>query len=503
MPRALLVYALVLPLAVLLGYMMATPTDASSFGLLLAVFGVMLSPVLLRYHHFMVALTWNAGLIVFFLPGQPPLGMVVALISLTIAVIERTMTRNRRFLFLPSVVWPLITLMVVVVVTAKLTGGIGGRVFGSEMWGAKRYFGVFSAILGFFALISQPVPRNRAALFTAVFFLGGMTSIMSDVAYMAGPQFYFLFVLFPSEYAAMQAITADTLMRLGGLAFASAAGYYFLLARYGIQGLFSARNLFALFLLGCFLVGAALGGYRGLLILLMLVLVSQFFIEGVYRTKLGPILIFAALLLFGGTVASIDRMPLSIQRAFSFLPIERIDPGARRDALGTLDWRLSMWKVLVPEIPKYILVGKGYSFSGTDYYLTEEAVRRGMYSAYEDILVSGNYHNGILTLLIPFGIFGFGAFVWFCVAALRVLWKNLKYGDPELIHVNRFLMGYFVARLVYYVVFYGQFDLDFMHFTGTLGLSIALNGGMRARKSVQTEEIEASEYEAMPRAVAF
>ncbi len=272
MSRALVVYALVLPLAVLLGFMMATPTDLSSFGFLLAVFGVLMTPILLRHHHFLVAATWNAGLIVFFLPGQPPLGMLIAVISLGIAIIERAMSKERRFLWLPSVTWPLVFLVGVVVVTAELTGGIGGRVFGSETWGAKRYFGFFGAVIGFFALISHEIPRERAVLYTSLFFLGGTTSLISDLTYMAGPQFYFLFALFPSDFAGMQALTADTLMRLCGLAFACAAAYYFLLARYGIQGIFEPRRPWALLLLGLFFGGSLLGGYRGLVILLLLVL---------------------------------------------------------------------------------------------------------------------------------------------------------------------------------------------------------------------------------------
>ena len=74
MPRALLVYALVLPLAVLLGYMLATPTDFNSFAILVMAFTALSIPLLLKWHHFLMALTWNAALIVFFLPGQPALG---------------------------------------------------------------------------------------------------------------------------------------------------------------------------------------------------------------------------------------------------------------------------------------------------------------------------------------------------------------------------------------------------------------------------------------------
>jgi hypothetical protein len=81
-------------------------------------------------------------------------------------------------------------------------------------------------------------------------------------------------------------------------------------------------------------------------------------------------------------------------------------------------------------------------------------------------------------LLIPFGIFGFGAFLWFCGAALSVLVKNLRYGDPALHQINTFLLAYFVGRFLFYMIFYGQFDTDFLHFIGTVGLSISLNGGV-------------------------
>jgi hypothetical protein len=475
-----MIYALCLPAAILLGYMLATPYDFNSFAILLLAFSTLLMPWLLQHHHLFLAFSWNAALIVFFLPGQPPLGIAIAALSLGIAVLERTMRKEKQFISVPSVGLPLLVLAVVAIVTANATGGIGGRIFGAELWGAKRYLGVFGAILGYFAFTTQRVPRERALLYSSLFFLGGLTSVASDLIYMAGPRFHILFLLFPSDHASVQAITVDVLRRLSGLAFACAAGFYFLLARYGFQGIFDLMRPWRLVLIVLFVIGSLLGGYRGLVILLTIVFLVQFFVEGVYRTKLGPVLVVGVLLVAGFTIGFIDRAPLSIQRAFSFLPLAGIDTAARMDASGTLDWRLTMWKIVTPEVPKYLLLGKGYGFSGTDYYLTQEAVRRGMYAAYEDTLVTGNYHNGILTLLIPFGIFGFGAFIWFCAAAIKVLVSNFRYGDPHLYKVNTFLLTYFVGRLVFYTIFYGQFDADFFHFTGTVGLSIAINGGVRS-----------------------
>src|SRR5206468_306574 len=155
------------------------------------------------------------------------------------------------------------------------------------------------------------------------------------------------------------------------------------------------------------------------------------------------------------------------------------------------------WKVVVPEIPQYLFRCKGFAYSGTDSYLTNEAMRRGMYPLYEEALISGSYHQGILSLVIPFGIWGAIGFVWFCWAALKALYANYRNGSDELKVVNTFLISYFLARLIFYLFVYGQFELDFFHFTGTVGLSISLNGGVRtgrkpaAERELATEEVPA------------
>jgi hypothetical protein len=120
--------------------------------------------------------------------------------------------------------------------------------------------------------------------------------------------------------------------------------------------------------------------------------------------------------------------------------------------------------------------------------LTQEAMRQGYYNSYEDTLISGNYRHGILTLIIPFGIFGFLSFLWFCVAALGALYRNYRYGEEPLRLINTFLLAYFCARLVFYITLYGQFDLDLVLFTGTVGLS-RFEWQVKTRETPENEEI--------------
>jgi hypothetical protein len=474
--RTALVYAVVVVISLGFGYAVAAPQSLMS----LASVGLMLLllclPLLLRWHHALVICCWNAVFICFFLPGKPPLWVVLASLSLGLALVTRTLRAKSEFLYVRSVALPLLLLAAVVVVTITVRG-IGGRAFGSELWGAKRYLGVLGAILGYFALAAQAIPRRQAGLLASLFFLSGTTAVMSDLAFALGPAFYFLFLLVPTELAVAQASTQDTLMRLTGIAWMAQAGNWFMLMRYGIRGMLEVRHAWrAVLFVALFLLGLV-GGFRSTIILIGILFATQFWFEGLLRTKWFPIAVVTGLLVGSVLVGYAEKLPLSVQRSLSFLPID-VHPTARQDALGTLDWRLQMWRVVMQEVPNYLWLGKGYTFSGTDYLLVQEAVRRGMFTSYEDTLVSGNYHNGILTLIVPFGLPGTLAFVVFLIAGWRVLRSNYLFGPAELRRVNTFLIAYFNARLLFYVVFYGQFDLDLMVFTGTVGLSVSLNGGV-------------------------
>src|SRR5713226_9167687 len=136
----------------------------------------------------------------------------------------------------------------------------------------------------------------------------------------------------------------------------------------------------------------------------------------------------------------VTKLPLSVQRSLSMLPLE-IDPAARADADASSQWRLEMWKVLLPQVRQYFFLGKGYAIDPADLYLTGESMRRGLAKSFEEAIVSGDYHSGVLSILIPFGVFGLMAFLWFLSASLRVLYRNYRYGDPARSKLNTVLLS--------------------------------------------------------------
>jgi len=481
--RSLLAYGICLPLAVFLGYLLATPLDLTTVSVVVVVVFVMVMPLLLRSHHFLLFAAWNTTALVFFLPGRPPVWMALAAASLGICILQYTLNRNMKFLSVPSVARPLIFLTIVVLLTMRLTGGLGLASFGSDTNGGKKYFGVLMAIVGYFAMINRQIPSKRVGLYIALFFLGSASMLIADLPGKVNPIFNFLFVLFPvsnvSAFTDRNSVveTSGLISRLSGLAYLGSAVICWMLARYGLRGILDLARPWRLILLCLFFAIAMFSGYRSAFVTLAMVIGLLFYLEGMHRTQWLLPMIFVLLMGGGLAVLFAPRLPFSIQRSLAVLPFIPVDPVTRMNAAASSDWRIQVWREALPEVPRYLLVGKGYGFSRSE--LRQAAISSAtMRDSKEDVEMVGNYHNGPLSVILAFGIFGAIAFLWLLAAGIRVLYQNYQFGDPALRSINTFLFSYFIVNVVVFFAVYGAFDTDMRGFMGLLGLSISLNGGV-------------------------
>jgi hypothetical protein len=108
-----------------------------------------------------------------------------------------------------------------------------------------------------------------------------------------------------------------------------------------------------------------------------------------------------------------------------------------------------------------------------------DSAGRGFVSSADGAALAGDYHNGPLSVIIPFGIWGEAAFVWFLAAGLRALHRNYQFGAPELRQINAFLLSFFVARGIFFIFVLGALRTELFYFTGLVGFRVALNGGVR------------------------
>jgi hypothetical protein len=169
-----------------------------------------------------------------------------------------------------------------------------------------------------------------------------------------------------------------------------------------------------------------------------------------------------------------------------------LDPEAVAAAQDSTDWRFNMWAGLMEhEVPDHLWKGKGYALSKDDFdemegqtaFVTAGAGNGNV--AQQGLALAGDYHNGMLSLVIPLGVYGVVIFLWFGFAGLRVVWLNFKYGRPELRTLNFIMFIMFFIEFVSYLSCVGglAFSTDINWFIGYLGMSIALNHGVCNKNS--------------------
>jgi hypothetical protein len=483
--RALLVYAVVLPLALVLGYLLATPNDYSTVAMIGLVLAVLLSPLLLKYHHPLLFITWNSSAVAFFMPGRPGMWLPMAFVSMLISIVERTLVREKRFIHEPMLFWPLVFLTTVVAVTGHFTGGMFGMAsLGSATLGGRRSLNIFAAIVGFFAMTSVRIPPRKALLYMGLFFLPALVNMVTSIIVrLQGPLLY-LAIIFPISNQEATGTEMGTglghqagIARLEGLTTTCQCLSAYLLARYGLRELLTGRKLWLTVLVPTLILLGGMGGFRSFIAFQILLFLGLFCFEGLYRTKYLVPMVFGVVL--GGIVmfTQAERLPLSIQRSISFLPIP-VDERALTEAEGTKQWRIDMWKAASLQIPRYFWLGRGLSIDAESYRIAAMTSQGVKDFDQQGILTSSDFHNGPLTILIPFGIWGMLAWLWFLAASIRALYLNHLYGDPDLQKLNTFLLAFFIGRVIFQFTVFGNFYTDIPAFTGLLGLGIALNGGI-------------------------
>ena len=487
-PKTHLIMGLSLPLAVLLGYFVAEPMELGSMAVVVFVLVVLSLPLLMKWYHPLLVLCWNAALCPAFLPGRPYLWAMLAFVGLLFAMLNRAVSANARFVIEPSVTKPLLLLAGVVIATGMVTGGFGVRSFGASRSGGVKYFYFLAAIAGYFVFTSRRIPPQRAAFYVVLFFISALTYGLSDLAKVAGSKLDFLWLIIPPEYGVQAATVAgvpdynEVVAHHASAAMLGIALYSYLFARFGIRGLLDFTHPWRLLLLLLALAAGLLSAFRGFVVGASLTFGVLFCLEGLHRTRYLPALLVVVLLSSAVVLPYANKLPVSVQRSLSVLP-GNFDYLARESAKSSSEWRVEMWRELLPEVPKRFFAGQGWGIDARQ--LDMSLTMKDTGDLYASTIMVGNYHNGPLSILLPFGIYGVVAFVWFLVAGVHVLHRNWKFGNPALQGVNAFLLAAFVGRAISFFLIFGSLHSDMALFTGLLGLGVALNGADPTRAQAE------------------
>ena len=488
--RSLITYAICIPLAILMGFIMTEIGDRPDYSNLFVVgivIALLLSPIFIKWHYPIMIFGLSCPAYCFFLSGNPPLWQVVVILSLGIAILNRTLNSEKHFVSPAVMTWPLLFTIAMVYATAEMTGGIGLKAMGGEVAGGKKYIALFIGCATFFALTSHYIPKEKRGFYIALYFLAGSVQFISDMfPFLPAPLNYINLLIPPSE--SNGADFSFGMTRLGGVASSAGVVANFMMAKYGLRGIFRGDKPQRFLLFFFFLGLTMLGGFRSVLVAYLMIGTMLFFLEGLHRTRLLMVFILGGILFLGAAVPFANKLPFTVQRTLSFLPI-KLDPMAVMEAESSTRWREEMWRDIWPQVPGYLLLGKGYALTKEDFQSMGDGIFANtkntlINNANNSLAISGDYHNGPLSTLMPFGIWGAISFIWLSLAAMFVMFRNYKFGDAEIKPVNTFLMVLIIQQFIGFFFIFGAYSDAVGSLAKLTGLSIALNWGI-CRPTVQ------------------
>lgn len=209
-------------------------------------------------------------------------------------------------------------------------------------------------------------------------------------------------------------------------AFAGISRYVFnyVFAKYTLIGIvLSPAKMFVLLIS---IVGLLLSGFRSIL---LSVAFYVFFMTCIYKQLC--VFILMGLTVWGGLVYIshedenlLNELPFGIQRAMAVLPGVEVSKKVKKDAQGSSDWRLEMWKWAMNPSTGYIkdyVWGDGFGLSMYQEKLRTTAISLNLIRSGDNKLFAarGVWHNGAIHFIHRIGYVGLVVvYLWALVVAV-------------------------------------------------------------------------------------
>lgn len=429
-------------------------------GQLFAILGIASLPVwlfLVNHQQILFLLTIGSFYSWIYVPGLPTtvslyhlLCAGAALASFASRFIRRVEYPNQS----PTRKWAL-AYMLVVILTMLVRGG-GLKILGSSTWGSGMYIQLVIAI-GFYLLSDWIIiPKHFWKAVLIAYFCAGLIPSAAELVFLlTRGHLSFLYTFIRPEGASASSNLNVMTGGVGVLRFQVskyiAMIFPLCLALFPYQGKNKRHIIFSGLVA---LIFAGLSGHRSAIIYIML-LIPVFMRLNKQRLAIRILIIYGVMAFF--TVIGLHlfgrALPLSFQRAVSWVPFANISSIAAASATETTTWRLEVWSRVAEMIPKYMIIGRGFSFDPTQLY--SYAARRNI--NVEWALISHNYHNGPLSLLVDLGIPGLISGIAIYTSAIRYHLRKMRdtWVSPILARYQALLLATLIVEFFRFIVIHG------------------------------------------------
>ena len=390
------------------------------------------------------------------MPFQMPMSFALSLMLVMMIYLGHIIDKKR-------VRWTIekrwvVSLVLVMLFTAMMRG-FGLRVLGSKTWGGGSYI-IYIGCCLFFILADEvvlDVSRWRRAVYALC--LCSIVPVAAQAIFaFSGGRLWQQFLFIAPDYQMFQfEKDLESGSSMARLHVANMAGQYFFLLGLLLMGGSTRHKKWMVISLALSLIFAGISGNRIPLIyntFLLFFFLSTNFKRDLISRFVNPYTI-AILFCVVVLIMSASFLPPTFQRGLSWLPFVSVSSDVAYDAQATIEWRKMVWAEIFRQMPKYLLVGKGFAFTLTD-LMTVTARSQG-FSSPEVVLASHNYHQGVLHVIMDLGLPGL-----FCWSGLVITmgvrhWNIQKriWTNPLLKHYHRVFYASFLAYVVAFFLISG------------------------------------------------
>jgi len=319
-----------------------------------------------------------------------------------------------------------VALVCIIIITASFRGW-GLKILDSAYWGGMQYVCLLAALL--FYIYSGHVTlsfRQMNRTFVWFFLLALVPAVALLIAHFVshGDLIRNVVQIGGEEMNAMgsQLETPDV-TRWAYMQYPAIWMGVLAIVLYDRKFSFSPAVMFV-FALSFLMLG--LSGHRTVVVLLGLTMLVYVVIRR-HSVRLSQYLRLLSILILSvaGIYLFAEHLPLAFQRAFAWLPGIQVSYLAGIDASSTSEWRIELWKRLIPMIPDYLLLGRGMAFSVREFNDASGLIsdRSTLHLVFIAVHL---YHNGPLWFLIDLGMAGFIAGVVFMVGGIVHYGRKIK-----------------------------------------------------------------------------
>jgi hypothetical protein len=354
-----------------------------------------------------------------------------------------------------SVCWWLVAFSVVLIATASFRG-FGVRVFGGSSWGGAGYIQLAIAI-GLY-LMARHVPMSPRMWQVSLYGLILLTLLPSAAQLLyvfSGGAIWQQYYFVTPDYSVISLLRGfeqqDDLVRLQS---AGWFGYQMWILALMIRRRGFIVNFIRFAIMMAAGVSAGVSGHR----LAFILIVTITAVYASLQTWRGWNVIFNRYIIALGVsvvlLATFARhLPMTYQRVLSVIPFANISTEARMNAQGTTGWRVEIWKRMMRQMPKYLIVGKGFAFSPNEIRITSAYIRG---DSVEQAIAAHVYHNGPIGFLFDLGLGGLICGSGFILAVIWMQYRRMRaeWMDERLRHLHRVILASYITQaLVFFFIF--------------------------------------------------